>query len=42
MDPNGLIVNLRDMSGNEYQPSFSVTVVEEGADSSENAQIVIQ
>lgn len=42
MDPAGLVVNVRDMSGNEYQPSFSVTVVDEGAAQSADAQIVLQ
>lgn len=39
MDPAGLIVNVRDMSGNEYQPSFSVTVIEEGAEQTEGILI---
>ncbi len=41
MDPAGLIVNVRDMSGNEYQPSFSVNYVEEGAEQSDT-QLIIQ
>ena len=41
MDPAGLIVNVRDMSGNEYQPSFSVNYDEEGAEQSDT-QLIIQ
>ena len=42
MDPGGLIANICDMSGNEYQPSFSVTIIEENADQNTGTQITIQ